>query len=192
MLGEPFSKHRTWYIWERPSHCWYNENSLHNINVSWQARGVDWNAHVWTMTTLLYQSVGVVVVVEWACVLCGHHIQNDWESEQWICIKFCVKFEHSCAETIRVIQKATALGNRRLAASARQCARSCIMSCAEFFAKHARLQPRFGVLWLLAFPQIKITFEREESSDHWWDSGKYDGAADGNWENRVRSHSAYF
>ena len=26
----------------------------------------------------------------------------------------------------------------------------------------------------------------------WWDSGKYSGAADGNWENCVRSQRAYF
>ena len=31
--------------------------------------------------------------------------------EQQICIKFCVKLEHSSAETIWMIQKATALGN---------------------------------------------------------------------------------
>ena len=36
----------------------------------------------------------------------------------------------------------------------------------------APLQARFGALWLLAFPQIKITFEREEISDHQWDSLK--------------------
>ena len=42
------------------------------------------------------------------------------------------------------------------------------------------LQPRFGILWLLAFAKTKITFEGEEISDHQWDSGKYDGAADGN------------
>ena len=41
----------------------------------------------------------------------------------------------------------------------------------------APLQPRFGALWLLAFPKTKITFEREEISDHWWDSGKYNRAA---------------
>ena len=49
------------------------------------------------------------------------------------------------------------------------------------------LQPRFGALWLQAFPQTKITFEREEISDHWWDSGEDVGAADGNWETCVRS-----
>ena len=36
------------------------------------------------------------------------------------------------------------------------------------------LQPRFGALQLLAFPKTKITFEREEVSDHLWDSRKYD------------------
>ena len=46
----------------------------------------------------------------------------------------------------------------------------------------ASLQPRFGALWLLAFPKTKITFEREEISDRRWDSGKYDRAADSNWE----------
>ena len=54
------------------------------------------------------------------------------------------------------------------------------------------LKPQFGALWLLAFPKTKITFEREEISDCWWDSGKYDGAADGDWENCVRSKGAYF
>ena len=48
-------------------------------------------------------------------------------------------------------------------------------------------QPRFGTLWLLAFPKTKITFEREEISYCQWDSGKYYGAADGDWENCVRS-----
>ena len=56
----------------------------------------------------------------------------------------------------------------------------------------APLWSRFGALWLLAFPKTKITFEREEISDHQWDSGKYDGAADGNWENYVRSQGAHF
>ena len=42
---------------------------------------------------------------------------------------------------------------------------------------------RFGAPWFLAFPKTKITFEREETLDHWWDAGKYDRAADSNWEN---------
>ena len=61
-------------------------------------------------------------------------------------------------------------------------------------ADSAPLQPRFGALWLLAFPKAKITFEREEISDHGWDSmgRKYNRAADSDWENYVRSLGAYF
>ena len=69
----------------------------------------------------------------------------------------------------------------------------------EFFGERSNhpgdsgpLQPRFGALRFLAFPQTKLTFEREEISDHRWDSGKYDGAAGRNWENCVRSQGAYF
>ena len=76
---------------------------------------------------------------------------------------------------------------------------SCMTFCAEIFGETSNhpsdsdpLQPRFGALWLLAFPKTKITFEREEISNHQWDSGKYDGAADGDWENCVRSQGAYF
>ena len=58
-----------------------------------------------------------------------------------------------------------------------------------FFAKHQITQvtqlpysPDL-VPWksgaLLASPKTKITLEREEISDCWWDSGKYNGAADG-------------
>ena len=54
------------------------------------------------------------------------------------------------------------------------------------------LQPRFGILWLLALPKTKIIFERKEISDHQWDLGKYNGAADGGWENCVRSQGAHF
>ena len=73
------------------------------------------------------------------------------------------------------------------------------ISCWVFLARHqitqvtqSPLQTRFGSLWLLAFPQTKITFEKEEISDSSWDSGKYNGAADGDWENGVRSQGASF
>ena len=66
----------------------------------------------------------------------------------------------------------------------------CAGSCAEIFGEtsnypgdSASLQSRNGILWLLAFPKTKIAFEREEISDNWWDSEKYDGAADGDWGN---------
>ena len=97
-----------------------------------------------------------------------------------------------------MIQKTSAMGNWWLAASS-QYTCPCITSQAEFVSEtsnhpgeFAPLQPRFGALQLLAFPRTKITFEREEISDHQWDSGKYDRAADGDWENCVRSQGACF
>ena len=95
-----------------------------------------------------------------------------------------------------MIQKTAAIGNWWLAASSRQCTNSYITSHAEFFGENhpgdsGPLQPRFGTLWLLAFPKTKITFEREEISDHQWDSGKYDRTANDNWENCVTSQGAY-
>ena len=102
-------------------------------------------------------------------------------------------------ETIWMIQKVVAMGNWWLAASSGQCTHSCITSHAEIFGKtsnrpgdSAPLQPKFGTLQLLAFPKTSITFEREGISDRQWDSGKYYRAADGDWENCVRSQSAYF
>ena len=72
------------------------------------------------------------------------------------------------------------------------------MSRAELFGKtsnhpgdSAPLQPTFATQQLLAFRKTKIAFEKEEISDRWWDSGKYDGAADGDWENCVRSQRGY-
>ena len=54
-------------------------------------------------------------------------------------------------------------------ASSRQCACPFYSSRAGFFGKashqpglSAPLQPRFGSLWLLAFPKVKISVEREK------------------------------
>ena len=84
------------------------------------------------------------------------------QAEQWICIRFCIKLEHSSTETIRMIQKAVAMGNWWLAASSQQSAHSRITSCAEFFMKHQITQvtqppnsPDLapGDFWL--FPKLK-------------------------------------
>ena len=118
--------------------------------------------------------------------------------EQWICIYYCIKLEHSSVKTIRLIQKATAMGNWRLAASSQPYTSSCITSCIIFgeTSNHpgdsALLQPRFGTLRLLVFPKTKITFEKEEISDHPCGSGKYNRTADGYWENCVGSQGTYF
>ena len=47
-------------------------------------------------------------------------------------------------------------------------------------------------LWFQAFPKTKSPLKGEETSDHQWDSGKYNRAGDGDWENCVRSQGAYF
>ena len=98
--------------------------------------------------------------------------------EQQICIKFCVKLEHPSMEDWDNSEGLSWW----LAASSWLHACSCTMSCGEFFgdtSNHpgdsAPLQPRLDTLTTSGFPQTKIIFEREESSDHWWDSGKYDG-----------------
>ena len=57
---------------------------------------------------------------------------TEWV-QQWICIKFCVKLEHSATETLLVIQKAKAMGNWWLAASSQQCTCSCLMSHGVFW-----------------------------------------------------------
>ena len=116
--------------------------------------------------------------------------------EQWIHIKFWVKLEHSSTETIQVIQKATAMGWLLASSDNLPTHASCLMHLSWETSNQpgdsVPLQPRFGALWLLAFPKAKITFEREEISDHWWDSGKYNRVAAGGWENHVRSQGAYF
>ena len=102
----------------------------------------------------------------------------EWQ----ICMKFCIKVEYSSTESIWMIQKATPMGNWWLAVhhySAPTHA-SCLMQSFWQNIKTPRclspLQPRFGTQWLLAFPKTKITFEREEISEHWWDSGKSPGS----------------
>ena len=116
--------------------------------------------------------------------------QGEW----WICIKFCIKLEHPSTETSWMIQKAAVMEKPWLAASSPQCTCSRITSHAEIFGETSNhpgdlilQQLRFGALRLLAFPKTKVTFEREEISDHWGDSGKDDRAAGGDWENCVRS-----
>ena len=54
--------------------------------------------------------------------------------EQWICIKFCIKLEYSSVETIQMIQKVSAMGSWRLAASSQHTC-SCVTSPAEVFGE---------------------------------------------------------
>ena len=73
---------------------------------------------------------------------------------------------------------------------------SCLMQ--NFLVKHQitqvtqpPLHPIFGALRLLAFPKTKITFEREEISDHWWDLGNIMGQLIVTGRT-VKSQGAYF
>ena len=158
--------------------------------MDWMHMCEQWWLHCssqWGQQTLLSKQMYCVAVT---------FKMTEWV-EQQICIRFCIKLGHSSSETVWMTQKAAAMGNRWLAASSRQCIGSCITSGAVFFSKcqiTQVTQPLYSPdlascdSWL--FP--KLTFEREEISDPWWDSGKYDRAADGNWENCVRSQGAYF
>ena len=90
---------------------------------------------------------------------------TEWV-EQWTCIKFCVKLEHSSMDTIRMIQKAAAMGNWWLAASSEQHAHSCITSHAELLAKHQIAQvtqppysPDLAPCNFWIFPKVKSSLK---------------------------------
>ena len=118
--------------------------------------------------------------------------------EQWICIKFCGSLNIPPWKLLGWFRRpqlwATGgwqLHHNNMPAYTSRLVRS-------FLSKHQITpvtQPCH--IWDLApcgiwlFPKTKITFEREETLDHWWDPGKYDRAADGDWENCVRSHGSY-
>ena len=147
---------------------------------------MDWNTHVWTMMTSLYQSVGVVDIFEWAHVLCGHRIQNDWASRAMNLCQIALSLNISPWKLFGWFRRPQlwATGDWQLHHNV-PVHTSRLM---QFFGETSNLpgnsvplQPRFGALWLLAFPKTKITFEREEISDCQWDSGKYGRAADGDW-----------
>ena len=122
---------------------------------------------------------------------------TEWV-EQRICITFCtfcIKLQHSSAEAIQMIQKAAAMSDWQLHHNNEPTHASCLIP--SFLAKHQIIQVTQSHYSLelvpcnfRLFPKIKITFEKEEISDHQWDSGKSKRAAD--WENCVRFQGAYF
>ena len=99
-------------------------------------------------------------LIEWALYCVAITFKMTEGVEQWICIKFCFKLEHSSAKTIWMIPKAAAMGNWWLAASSQQCAHSCITSRASVFWQNIK-SPRWLSLptaqicnfWL--FPKLK-------------------------------------
>ena len=102
---------------------------------------------------------GVVDAMQWACVLCGCHTQMTEWVEQWICIKFHMKLEHSSAETVLMTGSFTMTTHLLMHH----------VSC-SFLMKHQMTQvtqPSYSPVlvphdvWL--FPKTKITFERGET-----------------------------
>ena len=138
---------------------------------------------------------GAVDTTEWVCVLCGCHIQNDWASRatnlrQILCEAWMFLHGNYSDDSEGCSYGQLVIGSFIITMHSLIHHASC-----SLLAKHQITQvtqPPFVVLRLLAIPKTKITFEREEISDHWWDSGKYNKAADGYWENCVRSQGAYF
>ena len=119
---------------------------------------------------------------------------------QWICVRFCIKLAHSSMDDSEVFRgrRNECSTNERVAQILQRRLRICCKWSTFCNKQNTRecstwpLQPRSGALQLLAFPQTKITIDRQEILGHWWDSGKYDGGTDGVWENCVRSQGTYF
>ena len=116
--------------------------------------------------------------------------------EQQIFIEFYVKLEYASAETIRMIQKAVAMGNWWLAASSWQHGHSCITSCAVFgeTSNHSGdlfpLQPKIVCDNFCFFPKPKSPLKGKRFQIIEIQKNMMD--ADGDWENCVRSQGAYF
>ena len=53
---------------------------------------------------------------EYVYVVCGHPIPMTEQEDQRVCIKVCIKPEHSSVDTIPISQKDGAMGNWGLAA----------------------------------------------------------------------------
>ena len=108
-----------------------------------------------------------------------------------------MKLEHSSAETVHIIQKATAVGtgdwqlHHNTPTHASRLMQSFLHNI-KSPGDSAPLKPKFEAVQLLDFPKTKTTFEREEISDCQWDSGEYNGVPDVIWKNCVRSQGAYF
>ena len=90
--------------------------------------------------------------------------------EQQICIKSCIKLEHSSTETIQMMQRMQlwAPGDWQLYHDNVPTHASHLLQ--RFLAKHQITQvaqaPYSSDLRLMPFPKTTITFEREEISDH--------------------------
>ena len=136
---------------------------------------------------------------------------TEWV-EQQICIKFCIKLEHSSVETIPVIQKLQLVTGSFIMTT---CLLMHLVSCRIFLAKHQITQvTQSPYRWdlelcdFLLFQKLKSPLkEKRFQTVRLWDLGKYDGQLmtistkdfaecfkqwKRLWENCVRSQDAYF
>ena len=118
--------------------------------------------------------------------------------EQWICIKFCVKLEHSSAKLFGY-SEGRSYGKMLIGSFiTTMCPLMHHVSCRGFWQNITSprwLSPPAAQILCPAtsgFSQNLNHLWKGRDSDHWWDSGKYDRAEDGDWENCVRSQGAYF
>ena len=104
--------------------------------------------------------MGVVDTIDWVCVLCGRHIQNDWASSK-SASNFALTLNIPPWKLWRWFRrlKLWATGDWQLH---HDNAPAHALHLVQFFCETsnhpgdiAPLQPRFGVPWLLAFPETK-------------------------------------
>ena len=142
--------------------------------------------------------MGAVSAIEWACVLCGFCIKWLSEKSNESASNFALSLNIPPQKLFRWFRRLQlwVTGDWKLPHDSAP-AHAYLMQ--SFLEKHQITQvtqPPYSPdlapcdFWL--FSKTKITLEREEISDHQRDSGKYDGAADGYWENCVRSQGTYF
>ena len=107
----------------------------------------------------------------WVCDPETKSQSSQWKSSESPCPKKARQSWSNVKAMLMVflIMKVFSTKSTLLAASSWQSAYPFFSSLAGFFGKtshhpglSAPLQPRFGPLWLLAFPKAKITIEREE------------------------------
>ena len=152
------------------------------------------------MKTSLYQLMWAVDAIEWACVLCGHPIQNNWASRAANLQQIYIKLEHSSMETIQMIQKTAAMGSWWLEASSWQRNCSCIMSYAEFFGEtsnhpgdSAPLSPGVAPCDFWLFPKLKSPLqEKRFQTINEIQENTMGQLMASYWENCVRSPGASF
>ena len=177
------------------------------MHVTWQPKSVDWNVHGWTM----------MMACTVACSYCLHCI-SQWRrymplTEHVYCMAIAFKMTEALVQILHYawtflcknyLDDSEGWSYGQLVIGSfitTTCPFTHHVLCRVFWwnihhpGDSAPVEPKFGTCDFWLFPKLKsplISFEREEISDHRWDSGKYDAVADGYWENCVRSQGAYF